>query len=369
MDAFRALRARWAPLLLRGPHRAPFAGGTPLVALALILILSGPGCSAPTAELLPATATPTLLPSPTHTATNTPTAIPTATATAIPTATPTATVTPTPTRTPEPLSLRVQLVDPQIAQGMTGMVRVTSSRPSSLRGILDGRAIAFGSDEGLEHIAIIAVHALAPIGQQELTVIALAEDGAEIRLDTELTVLPHEFAEERLTFSPEVSRLLAPEYTQPEQQKIQEIYATVSPAKLWEGLWIWPREGRITSEFGTRRSYGGPVTSYHAGVDISGATGDEVVASAAGVVALAEALHVRGNTVILDHGWGVLSGYYHLDSIAVQPGDVVTPGQVIGTVGATGLVTGAHLHWELRIGDIAVDPRQWLAREFPGPAE
>ena len=281
--------------------------------------------------------------------------------------TPTATA--TPTRTPEPLSLRVQLVDPQIAQGMAGMVRVVSSRPCSLRGILDERAIAFGSDDGLEHVAIIAVHALAPVGQQELTVMAVTEDGAEIRLDTELTVLPHEFAEERLIFSPEVSKLLAPEYTQPELEKIQEVYATVSPIKLWEGLWIWPRVGRITSEFGTRRSYGGPVTSYHAGVDISGNTGDEVVASAAGVVALAEALHVRGNTVILDHGWGVLSGYFHLDSIAVQPSDVVAPGEPIGTVGATGLVTGSHLHWELRVGGIAVDPRQWLTRAFPDPAE
>ncbi|MBC7257258.1 MAG: M23 family metallopeptidase, partial [Chloroflexi bacterium] len=93
-----------------------------------------------------------------------------------------------------------------------------------------------------------------------------------------------------------------------------------------------------------------------------GETGDPVQAPAAGIVALAEVLQVRGGTVILDHGAGVLSGYFHLQSIAVREGETVEPGTLLGEIGSTGLSTGSHLHWEMRIGGIAVDPREWLER-------
>ena len=80
---------------------------------------------------------------------------------------------------------------------------------------------------------------------------------------------------------------------------------------------------------------------------------------------LAEELQVRGMAVIIDHGAGVMSGYFHLSEIAVQPGDQIAAGQLIGKVGATGLVTGSHLHWEMRVGGVAVDPLEWLDRRFP----
>jgi murein DD-endopeptidase MepM/ murein hydrolase activator NlpD len=107
------------------------------------------------------------------------------------------------------------------------------------------------------------------------------------------------------------------------------------------------------------------VTTYHEGIDLGGITGEPVHAAAAGVVVLAETLQVRGNAVILDHGAGVLSGYYHLDRIAVQAGQRVGQGDLLGAMGATGLVTGSHLHWELRVGGVAVDPREWTEWIFP----
>ena len=117
-----------------------------------------------------------------------------------------------------------------------------------------------------------------------------------------------------------------------------------------------------TSPFGSRRTYGrDPTLSAHAGEDFSAAPGTPVYAPSEGTVVLAEKLFVRGNAIVLDHGNGVFTGYWHLSELDVRPGERVKPGQVMGKVGSTGLSTGAHLHWEMRVAGMAVDPLQWLA--------
>ncbi len=116
-----------------------------------------------------------------------------------------------------------------------------------------------------------------------------------------------------------------------------------------------------TSPFGSRRTYGkDPTLSAHAGEDYSAPPGTPVYAPAAGAVVLAEKLFVRGNAVVLDHGNGVFTGYWHMSELNVKPGEQVKLGQVLGKVGTTGLSTGAHLHWELRVAGMAVDPLQWV---------
>jgi murein DD-endopeptidase MepM/ murein hydrolase activator NlpD len=123
---------------------------------------------------------------------------------------------------------------------------------------------------------------------------------------------------------------------------------------------------RITSPFGTRRSYNdGPVSGFHGGTDFGAGTGTPIYAPAAGRVVLAEELIVRGNAVLIDHGIGVFSGYWHQSELAVREGQTVQPGDLIGYVGDTGLVTGAHLHWEMRVGGFAVDPIQWTEMAIP----
>ncbi len=116
-----------------------------------------------------------------------------------------------------------------------------------------------------------------------------------------------------------------------------------------------------TSPFGSRRTYGDdPTLVAHTGEDYAAAAGTPVFAPASGVVALAESLFVRGNAVVLDHGRGVFTGYWHLQAISVKTGERVEAGQKLGEVGNTGLSTGAHLHWELRVAGVAVDPLQWV---------
>src|SRR5690606_22655525 len=123
-----------------------------------------------------------------------------------------------------------------------------------------------------------------------------------------------------------------------------------------------PIESAITSAYGTRRTYNGiPVDTFHGGVDFGGGVGTPVLAPSDGVVMLAEPLNVRGNAVVIGHGWGVYTGYWHLDEILVTVGQTIHQGEVIGTLGNSGLSTGAHLHWELWVGGVQVNPLQWLS--------
>ncbi len=122
----------------------------------------------------------------------------------------------------------------------------------------------------------------------------------------------------------------------------------------------------VSAGYGGRRSYnGGPVEIYHTGIDYAAAAGTTVLAPAAGVVVFSDVLELRGGTLIIDHGLGVMTGYYHLSERLVEPGQAVTAGQPIARVGSTGLSSGAHLHWDLRIMNVTVDPARWTERVFP----
>ncbi|MGH7700676.1 MAG: M23 family metallopeptidase [Gemmatimonadales bacterium] len=128
--------------------------------------------------------------------------------------------------------------------------------------------------------------------------------------------------------------------------------------RLWCGPFVRPRNSRITSPFGTRRVIVGGTGggSRHWGVDLDGVTGAPVRAANRGVVALTGDFFYSGNTIYVDHGAGIVTGYLHLSRILVAVGDTVDAGQLIGRVGATGRVTGPHLHWLAHYGGISIDP-------------
>jgi len=252
-----------------------------------------------------------------------------------------------------------------VAQGHTSVVWVQSNLSCHVSGSIDGRRLRFISSDGLQHWALFGVRAVAETGQQGLQVAIQARDGRQITLSTSLHIVSGDYGHETIHLSPEVAKLLDPEVTRPELLRLAKVYAAFTPQVHWEGPFEWPFAGPITSLFGTRRQYDAQTQSYHTGIDIDGVTGDLIRAPAAGVVALADLLDVRGGAVILDHGAGVLSGYYHLDNIAVKEGQSVERDDVLGEMGTTGLSTGSHLHWELRVGGVAVDPAQWTEHGFP----
>jgi len=135
--------------------------------------------------------------------------------------------------------------------------------------------------------------------------------------------------------------------------------------QLWSGPFAAPRPSRITSDFGRGREFNGTVTSRHMGTDYAGAVGAPVRAANRGVVRLVDRFYLGGNVVYVDHGRGLVTAYLHLSRHAVAEGDTVGRGQVLGSVGATGRVTGPHLHWIVRYGRTTVDPLSLLSVSAP----
>ena len=127
-------------------------------------------------------------------------------------------------------------------------------------------------------------------------------------------------------------------------------------APMWTREFHAPREAPVTSPFGTGRMFNGVVASRHLGVDYKGSLGAPVYAANRGVVALVDTFFLAGRLVYIDHGGGVVTGYFHLTRPMVAKGDTVERGQQIGTVGATGRVTGPHLHWSARYGALTFNP-------------
>ena len=126
--------------------------------------------------------------------------------------------------------------------------------------------------------------------------------------------------------------------------------------RQWTRPFLRPRASVVTSAFGTGRVFNGQVTSRHLGVDFRGATGDTIRAANRGIVALVDTFFLAGNVVYIDHGEGVVTGYFHMSKPLVAAGDTVARGQRIGLVGETGRVTGPHLHWSARYGAVTVNP-------------
>ncbi|MEO5590882.1 MAG: M23 family metallopeptidase [Gemmatimonadaceae bacterium] len=134
---------------------------------------------------------------------------------------------------------------------------------------------------------------------------------------------------------------------------------------MWTASFLRPRDATITSRFGTGRIFNGTLSSRHLGVDFRGVTGSPVVAANRGIVALVDAFFLAGNVVYIDHGGGIVTAYFHLSKTLVATGDTVERGQEIGLVGATGRVTGPHLHWSARYGQVTVNPLDLLTAANP----
>jgi murein DD-endopeptidase MepM/ murein hydrolase activator NlpD len=133
---------------------------------------------------------------------------------------------------------------------------------------------------------------------------------------------------------------------------------------MWSGTFIRPVDGVVTSPYGKGREFNGEVQSRHYGVDLDGDTGTPVYAPNRAVVALTDDTYYGGQLIYLDHGRGLVTGYLHLSEILVAQGDTVTQGQLIGKVGASGRVTGPHLHWLARYASITVDPLSLFALDL-----
>jgi murein DD-endopeptidase MepM/ murein hydrolase activator NlpD len=148
-----------------------------------------------------------------------------------------------------------------------------------------------------------------------------------------------------------------------EVAEVGKIYATETHEKYWSGPFVYPIESPVTSVFGTKRVYNGEKKGYHGGLDLKAPIGTPIHAAAPGVVVLAKELYFTGNTVMIDHGYGVITLYAHMSELKVKVGDKVDTKTLLGLSGKTGRVTGPHLHWQAVIHKVKVNPAdltQWM---------
>jgi hypothetical protein len=191
-------------------------------------------------------------------------------------------------------------------------------------------------------------------------------EGNAVTCGIPITVRAGRFATERLTVE---KQFVQPDPEQEkraaeDQKKMRAIYDTVTPKRLWDGAFRWPLKNvTVGGNFGRRRVLNGEARSPHAGVDFPAAAGTTVFASQSGKVVLAEELFYSGNTVVIDHGYGIYTLYAHLSEMGVHAGDAVKATEEIGKVGATGRVTGPHLHWGLTIEHARVNAMNIVQRQ------
>ncbi len=259
-------------------------------------------------------------------------------------------------------------VDPGLMlQGGTTVIRVSAPPGISMTGSFDDRVLNF-FPESDGYVALQGIHAMTPPGVYPLAVQGELSNGEHFAFAQNVVVQSADFAyDPSLTVDPVT---VDPAVTGPENELWASLGATVSPEKMWNGLFVSPVPSQFTdcwpSLFGNRRSYNGSTYDYfHGGLDFCGTVGTELYASATGRVIYTGLLTVRGNVVVIDHGWGVYTAYDHLSEVLVQVNDMVQPGQLIGLGGATGRTTGPHLHWEVWAGGVQVNPAEWLEKTYP----
>ncbi|MFU8794361.1 MAG: M23 family metallopeptidase [Dethiobacteria bacterium] len=213
--------------------------------------------------------------------------------------------------------------------------------------------------------AIIAISCDAEPGSYSLAVESVdAGENSAARAEKNILISDKEFNLSRFSMPPDRTAGWTAARLAEDREKVRAARETTEPHPLWMNRFIIPLEGRITSEFGAIRIINNNPPRRHSGIDIGADKDTPVVAPNNGIVRLAEFLLSGGNTVILDHGMGLSSTYMHLEAITVENGQKVERGELIGTVGMSGYATGYHLHWEVNIGQTAVNPEQLTGRDL-----
>lgn len=274
--------------------------------------------------------------------------------------------------------LRVEYLTPLIRQGNLGFVALTA--PSGVRPqvIWQGQVLRLSPIPAADtsekrFLAPVPVHPLLEEGAWPLQI--GYEDAAGQAITASLTTYvfePQTFRHETIYVSDEIAVQLEGNALEEEQETLDGLWHRFSPGPWPSADWQRPIAAHfgVSSDFGHRRRYVSRVpypVNFHSGLDFGAPDGIPVTVAAAGAVVWADALATKGLAVVVDHGQGVLSGYWHLDHISVQVGEIVPLGHPIGSVGNTGLSTGSHLHWEMRVQGVPVNPAQFLTAPLLPP--
>jgi murein DD-endopeptidase MepM/ murein hydrolase activator NlpD len=255
-----------------------------------------------------------------------------------------------------------------LIQGSTVEIILTTFFPMEVKGSLNGIVLNFFLQTDGSYVAFQGIHAESPIGLSPFEISGTDNSSHQFTFNQMLLLGSANFGKDPVLAVDPIT--LDPANTQPEEDQIHSIISNVSDRQLWQGKWQYPIDEPVCtkSSFGNRRSYNGSEFIYfHTGVDFGiCAPSLNIYASAPGIVVFAAGpLTIRGNATIIDHGFGVFSAYYHQKELRVNVGDSVSQGQLIGLVGDTGRVMGPHLHFEVWVNGVQVQPIDWLEKIYP----
>lgn len=287
--------------------------------------------------------------------------------TPLPLVTPTPVPRPQPARVVEENGLLLALYFTNLPQGQTGLIEVRGSGLAGARArFLNGLVDFFrGGDSGL--YALLS----APMEQSprvyDLAVFGWDAAGQRATVSTQVEVVTGGFIRQDITMAPDRAYLVDAEIERAELARLESIFGNHTAERLWDsdGFMVPILGATLTSPFGAFRTFNGTLQTRHTGWDIRTTLGVPVLVSAAGQVAFAGRLDIRGNMVAVNHGAGVYSTYSHLSQIHVTRGQTVVRGQIIGVTGDTGRSSGPHFHWEIAVNGNFVDSVQFTNMWLP----
>ncbi len=253
-----------------------------------------------------------------------------------------------------------------LVEGRTVQLQARTNASATVTGTFLDRPLQIAAEENNTLLtALIGVPLGTESGIYPLELSVTGGDGIPAVLIVNLQVGVGSYGFERIRLMEGLDELLNTATEAAELSLLNNTMTRFSTEHYLDGPMGLPAAARMTSPFGSTRSYnGGAFERVHTGADFAGVAGTPILAPASGRVVLADDLNIRGTATVIDHGWGVYTGYWHQSARYVDLGDFVETGQVIGAIGSTGRVTGAHLHWELWVNGVPVDPMQWVSTDF-----
>ncbi len=282
-------------------------------------------------------------------------------------------MTPTPLPRPVPVSVieqegtTVELFFSSLAQGQVGLVHVHGEGIAGARARLFNDLVDFFPIDGDGFYGLLAVNMEQNPRTYDMTIFAWYEDNRRVNLVIPVEVTRGQFIRQDITMAPDRAYLVDAEIERGELARLESIFNQYTTERLWDekGFQMPILSSQLTSPFGAFRNFNGILQTRHTGWDIRTTLGIPVMASADGVVAFAGRLDIRGNLVVLDHGFGVYSTYSHLSQIHVTRGQTIVKGQIIGVTGDTGRSSGPHFHWEVAVNGDFVDSIQFTQTWLP----
>jgi len=246
----------------------------------------------------------------------------------------------------------------EIFQGDIVELKIPGAGLTAVEGRMGKATIPFFSSGSGYYTAFVGADLEAKPGPVTVMVKGTTLTGAQRDSQISLRIKPKSFKQESFSVAAEFDQL-SPEVLErirKDQEQFSRAFMTSAPERLWEGRFLLPIASEVSSPFGYRRVINGTSRAPHTGVDLRAALGSEVVAANHGRVVLLGDFFFSGHSLVLDHGAGLYTMYFHLAEFKVEMGVAVRKGDVIGLSGMTGRVTGPHLHWGARVNGARVDP-------------